>query len=72
MRIENRISSIGARVLSRGPLTRAYRARLATTASDVRSAQTLQFLVFNLELNEEAVTQLVASRFMPGQVVTQL
>jgi len=52
MRTENPVSQIGTGVRGRGPDQRQYRARLATTAADVRAAQTLRFLVFNLELNE--------------------
>jgi putative hemolysin len=40
------------RVLARGRTDHQYTARLAGSAADVRAAQTLRFLVFNLELNE--------------------
>jgi len=40
------------RVLARGRADQHYVARLADSATDVRAAQTLRFLVFNLELNE--------------------
>ena len=43
---------VGDRVLARGRGDSPYRLRLATTTADVRAAQTLRFLVFNLELNE--------------------
>lgn len=43
---------IGKRVLARGQVENHYSARLATCIANVRSAQTLRFLVFNLELNE--------------------
>ncbi len=43
---------IGSRVLSRGQSQRSYRARMASTPEDLKAAQTLRFLVFNLELNE--------------------
>ena len=42
----------GSRVLARGQAENHYAARLAVSAEDVRAAQTLRFLVFNLELNE--------------------
>jgi putative hemolysin len=45
-------SAIGSKVLGRGQLKSNYAARLATTADDVKAAQTLRFLVFNVELNE--------------------
>jgi putative hemolysin len=45
-------ASIGNRVLARGASQHNYQARLAVTAEDVKAAQTLRFLVFNLELNE--------------------
>ncbi len=44
--------SIGARLLGRGRKNHAYRARLAGSIGDRRAAQTLRFLVFNVELNE--------------------
>lgn len=46
------ISNVGDRVLARGRAESPYRLRLAATREDVRAAQTLRFLVFNLELNE--------------------
>ncbi|MDX1952825.1 MAG: GNAT family N-acyltransferase [Verrucomicrobiota bacterium] len=45
-------TSIGTRVLSRTSSAQLYELRLATTAEEIRAAQTLRFLVFNLELNE--------------------
>lgn len=42
----------GIQALSRGDGKFAYEARLATGPEDVRAAQTLRFMVFNLELNE--------------------
>jgi len=44
--------SIGNRVLSRGESRALYQVRLAGSRADVQAAQTLRFLVFNLELNE--------------------
>ena len=46
------LTKVGDRVLARGRGDSPYRLRLATTTADVRAAQTLRFLVFNLELNE--------------------
>ena len=43
---------MGTRVLSRTASSAGYRLRVATCQDDVRAAQTLRFLVFNLELNE--------------------
>ena len=43
---------IGTRVLAMGQAENHYQARLAASREDVRAAQTLRFLVFNLELNE--------------------
>ncbi len=43
---------MGGRVLSRGQTSNAYRLRMAESTADVRAAQTLRFLVFNLEMNE--------------------
>jgi putative hemolysin len=43
-------AAMGIRVLARAQGN--YEARLATSVEDVRAAQTLRFLVFNLELNE--------------------
>lgn len=40
------------RVLARGHLLNPYGVRLAQSEEDVHAAQTLRFLVFNLELNE--------------------
>lgn len=42
---------LGSRVLGRRNLD-SYRLRLAESDKDIRAAQTLRFLVFNLELNE--------------------
>ena len=39
-------------MLARGQAENHYQARLAASVEDVRAAQTLRFLVFNLELNE--------------------
>lgn len=50
MRTES--ATIGDRVLSRGRQQHNYSARLAVTPQEVKAAQTLRFLVFNLELNE--------------------
>ena len=43
---------MGDRVLSRSGERGHYQLRRAASAEDVRAAQTLRFLVFNLELNE--------------------
>jgi len=43
---------VGRRILARGASPREYKVRLASTPEDVRAAQTLRFLVFNLELQE--------------------
>lgn len=45
-------ASIGSRVLSRGESRGLYQVRLAGGQADVQAAQTLRFLVFNLEMNE--------------------
>lgn len=44
--------TVGDRVLARRQAETNYEARLAKSVEDVRAAQTLRFLVFNLELNE--------------------
>ncbi|MEI7730002.1 MAG: GNAT family N-acyltransferase [Verrucomicrobiota bacterium] len=43
---------IGRRILGCGSLRTAYRCRMAESAEDVKAAQTLRFLVFNVEMNE--------------------
>jgi len=43
---------LGSRILARGGAQHSYSVRLAASLDDVRAAQTLRFLVFNLELNE--------------------
>ncbi len=43
---------MGRRILSRQSAQGDYTVRIAETAEDIRSAQTLRFLVFNLELQE--------------------
>lgn len=45
-------ADMGARVLSRTQVESPYVLRRAETLSDIHAAQTLRFLVFNLELNE--------------------
>ena len=45
-------TNLGRRVLERGSLASRYSLRLANDANDIRAAQTLRFLVFNVELNE--------------------
>lgn len=42
----------GNRILARGSSTSAYSIRLATTRQEIREAQTMRFLVFNVELGE--------------------
>lgn len=49
---DNSGQSLGQRVLARTPNGTSYQVRLAGSTADVRAAQTLRFLVFNLELNE--------------------
>ncbi len=44
--------NLGARVLARADAAGRYQARLARSRDEVRAAQTLRFLVFNVELNE--------------------
>ena len=45
-------TGIGSRVLGRLGLDSRYRLRLSREQTDIRAAQALRFLVFNLELNE--------------------
>jgi putative hemolysin len=45
-------NELGSRMLARTTAELPYRLRMAQSAEDVRAAQTLRFLVFNLELNE--------------------
>jgi putative hemolysin len=42
----------GTRILGAGSLRNAYRCRLAASEADIKAAQTLRFLVFNVEMNE--------------------
>lgn len=50
---ENPALRMGERILARQQTRQvAYRLRLAENLEDIRAAQTLRFLVFNLELNE--------------------
>lgn len=44
--------SMGDRILARGGTPQLYASRLASNAEEVRAAQALRFLVFNIELNE--------------------
>jgi len=44
--------NVGQRILGCKKNPRSYRVRLAETSEDLRAAQTLRFLIFNLELNE--------------------
>lgn len=46
------ITRLGEKVLARSSARHTYSLRLARDEADVRAAQTLRFLVFNLELNE--------------------
>jgi putative hemolysin len=46
------LANVGDRILARGVSASTYLARQAATPEDVRAAQALRFLVFNLELNE--------------------
>ncbi len=48
----NTLNYVGGRVLARGQSAGAYRLRLAESTADVRAAQALRFIVFNLEMNE--------------------
>ena len=45
---------MGDRALSRGrsPASANYRLRLGASTADMRAAQSLRFLVFNVEMNE--------------------
>ncbi len=43
---------LGSRILARGGSQHSYTVRLAASDDDIRAAQSLRFLVFNLELNE--------------------
>ncbi|HRI14291.1 MAG TPA: GNAT family N-acyltransferase [Verrucomicrobiota bacterium] len=43
---------LGSRMLARATSELPYQLRLATSKEDLRAAQTLRFMVFNLELNE--------------------
>ncbi len=43
---------LGSRILARGGAQHSYSVRLASSMADIRAAQTLRFLVFNVELNE--------------------
>lgn len=45
-------AELGSRMLSRATAEMPYRLRLAESSEDLRAAQTLRFLVFNLELSE--------------------
>lgn len=45
-------SLLGSRVLARSAQSERYRLRLARNRADLLAAQTLRFLVFNVELNE--------------------
>lgn len=47
-----RPTTLGSRVLARSGLADRYAVRLARDRTDVLAAQTLRFLVFNVELNE--------------------
>ncbi len=49
---ESERAELGSRMLARASADMPYRLRLAETAEDLRAAQTLRFLVFNLELSE--------------------
>lgn len=44
--------SMGRRILARGSASRQYKVRFADSKLDVQAAQTLRFMVFNLELQE--------------------
>jgi putative hemolysin len=48
----NIIESVGDRVLARAQNHGSYTLSLARTPGEIRAAQTLRFIVFNLELNE--------------------
>lgn len=45
-------SRLGSRVLARGGARHSYTVRVASSEADLRAAQTLRFLVFNVEMNE--------------------
>jgi len=49
---EPREAALGRKILARSASKKQYTVRIAETAEDVRSAQGLRFMVFNLELEE--------------------
>ena len=51
-----RQTAIGRRILSRLAGADQYTVRLATSPADIRAAQSLRFMVFNLELQEHRFT----------------
>jgi putative hemolysin len=55
-------SRLGQKILARNQNRLLYQARLASTPDDVKAAQTLRFLVFNLELNEGLEQSFVTCR----------
>jgi putative hemolysin len=59
---ESLATRLGERVLSRSQLRTAYRLRMASSPEDVRAAQTLRFIVFNLELSEGLEQSFVTCR----------
>lgn len=50
--LSNTNTRIGRRILGCGSLRTAYRCRMAESTEDIKAAQTLRFLVFNVEMNE--------------------
>jgi putative hemolysin len=51
-KLQSAVAEMGARVLTRTHAESPYAMRRASSQSDVRAAQALRFIVFNLELNE--------------------
>lgn len=50
--VQQAATRMGNKILARGTTGHAYSLRLARGVEDVQAAQTLRFLVFNVELNE--------------------
>lgn len=49
---QEKVTGVGMRVLTRGARATRYRLRAALNNEDLHAAQSLRFMVFNLELNE--------------------
>lgn len=59
---EQPTATMGTRILSRAQVQHAYRCRMANSIEDIRAAQTLRFLVFNVEMNEGLEQSFVTCR----------